>query len=405
MPPFSFLTLPFTKTILHIRGILVAIALAEFAMAPGVRCEITENFVVYENPREFAGWPANEGLWAWGNELLAAFEVAQYDEHDKDHNIDRNSPKRIQFARSLDGGKTWKAESHPEIGPPEYLGDPDRFKQKSPETKAPTACPGGIDFADPNFAMKVRGSEFYTSTDRGRSWAGPYLLPDFGHLWEARTSYLVTGPDSCLLFLTAGLKKDGMRYSRSCVLETTDGGKSFRQLSWIGGDITTNLSEQDKQNAKEDSIFSVMPSAVRLDDDRYICALRQRINRRKWTDVYESADGGKTWKKLSVLEQGSANPCSLVHVRDQNVAAIYGNRRKAPFGISAKLSKDGGKTWSEEIPLRQDAREWDLGYTRAALNAEGEIVSIYYYTTAEIPQNFIAATLWKPSSRGELKSN
>ena len=64
------------------------------------------------------------------------------------------------------------------------------------------------------------------------------------------------------------------------------------------------------------------------------------------------------------------------------------------LGVSGKLSADGGRTWSKEIPLRGDARKWDLGYARALLNNEGKIVACYYYTTKKIPENHICATIW-----------
>jgi hypothetical protein len=29
---------------------------------------------VYKQPRRFAGWPANHGIWSWGNEIVVGFE-------------------------------------------------------------------------------------------------------------------------------------------------------------------------------------------------------------------------------------------------------------------------------------------------------------------------------------------
>ncbi len=375
--------------------------------AQGVPAAI-EHGVVYHEPKEFAGWPANEGMWAWGDELLVGFEVARYTEVDKDHSIDRNSPKRITFARSFDGGRTWAAEEHQEIAPPEYIGDAARYRQESSTAAPPQPSPGGIDFSHPDFAMKIRGGTFYVSYNRGRKWSGPYLLPDFGGIPESRTNYIVTGRDACLIFGNSRVVVGKVKYTRSCVLRTDDGGKTFQFVSWIGDDIAGDYQRERTKRGEivdgGEEVFSIMPSAVRI-GDRFVVSLRQRVGRMKWTDIYASVDGCRTWQKLSRLESGSSNPAALVALGDEKIAAIYGNRRggKTPLGVSAKLSEDGGRTWSKEIMLRSDARKWDLGYTRAVRRADGTIVATYYYTTEAIPQNFIAATLWRPAA-GEPKN-
>lgn len=68
--------------------------------------------------------------------------------------------------------------------------------------------------------------------------------------------------------------------------------------------------------------------------------------------------------------------------------------RSFPFGIRAKLSVDNGKTWSDEIHLRDDGYSWDIGYTRTIQRLDGKIVTIYYYTTRENREQHIAGTIW-----------
>jgi hypothetical protein len=53
------------------------------------------------------------------------------------------------------------------------------------------------------------------------------------------------------------------------------------------------------------------------------------------------------------------NPPSLLKLRDGRLALIYGYRRP-PFGIRARISKDLGKTWSDEFVLRTDGGATDL---------------------------------------------
>ena len=66
---------------------------------------------VYAEPGRFGGWPANHGLWSWGNEILVGFSRGYYkDLGPERHNIDREPPEEHLLARSLDGGETWTIE-------------------------------------------------------------------------------------------------------------------------------------------------------------------------------------------------------------------------------------------------------------------------------------------------------
>ena len=117
-----------------------------------------------------------------------------------------------------------------------------------------------------------------------------------------------------------------------------------------------------------------------------------------WIDVYQSVDGGQNWEflsKVADIEGNNGNPPSLVSLLDGRLCVAYGYR-DAPFGIRAKLSLDNGKTWGDEIILRDDGRTWDLGYPRMVQREDGKLVTIYYYTTHENPEQHIAATIWDP---------
>ena len=380
------------KYVLTINMVLAFAVLQACAGVPDV-----EHSVVYANENEFAGWPANEGLWQWGDEVLAAFEVSAYTEHDDDHNVDREAEKRIAFARSFDGGLTWKAEEHLEIGPPEYLGDPTRYVQTRPGVAEPSIHPGGIDFSHPDFAMKVRGSKFYVSSDRGHHWAGPYVLPDFGQrVLTARTNYQVVDSNTCRLFISAAsVPLSEGEHGRTMMVETTDGGKTFEFVSWLTED------PREFEGAEPGMpLFALMPGVTTLDDGTILAAMRNRVGKHKWCDVVASTDQGRTWQTRSRAFDHNNNPASLVDLGDGRLVVVYGYRGK-PYGIRGKVSTDAGRTWSDEYILRDDAREWDLGYVRATKRPDGRVLIIYYYTTAERPANHIAATVWAPPTAAQ----
>jgi hypothetical protein len=70
--------------------------------------------------------------------------------------------------------------------------------------------------------------------------------------------------------------------------------------------------------------------------------------------------------------------------------------RLAPYGIRARISGDQGKSWGNEIILRDDGGSWDLGYTRTVQRTDGKLVTVYYFNTASSAERFIGATIWQP---------
>ncbi|HRR57114.1 MAG TPA: hypothetical protein P5057_09100, partial [Acidobacteriota bacterium] len=63
-----------------------------------------EHVVIYHEPGMFGGWPANHGIWIWGDEILVGFSKGYYKNLGDRHHIDREKPEHHMLARSLDGG-------------------------------------------------------------------------------------------------------------------------------------------------------------------------------------------------------------------------------------------------------------------------------------------------------------
>src|SRR5712692_1738142 len=72
---------------------------------------VPRHVMVYHHPGRFGGWPANHGIWSWGNEILVGFSEGEYkDLGPERHNIARDKPEHHLLARSKDGGVTWTIE-------------------------------------------------------------------------------------------------------------------------------------------------------------------------------------------------------------------------------------------------------------------------------------------------------
>jgi hypothetical protein len=371
---------------------LAAVAPLAFLAATNSHAQVSavpfRQVKVYAEPGRFGGWPANHGIWSWGNEILVGFSRGSYKDLGERHNIDRERPEEYLLARSLDGGETWSIENPAAQGALIPVGNalhgvaPPRLKEKPWRD-----CPGGIDFTHPDFALTLRmtdtksgPSRFYYSTDRGHRWEGPFRLPLFGQRGvAARTDYLVNGPSDCLLFLTAS-KLNGDEGRPFCA-RTTDGGRTWEFVSWIN----------ESPNG-----YAIMPSTVRLGDKELFTSIRRSDETRAWIETYRSLDDGRHWKLETepAPDLGTGNPPSTIRLKDGRVCLTYGHRA-APFSIRARLSKDGGRTWEKDIILRDDGGGTDVGYPRTIQRPDGKIVTIYYFHDQPKGDRYIAATIWE----------
>jgi hypothetical protein len=352
---------------------------------------VVEQVAVYSVPGRFGGWPANHGMWSWGNEMVVGFSAGYYKDLGPGlHAIDRHKPEEHLLARSLDGGHSWSIEN-PALqgvlvgtkGMRHGTIPPDAHEHE------PVDCPGGIEFTHPDFALTVRManvdggvSRFYYSTDRAHTWHGPFRLPLCGEPGvAARTDYLINGPRACMLFVTAS-KRNGKEGRPICV-QTTDGGKNWHFVSAIG---------------PEPAGYAIMPSTVRLSPSEILTTIRCREKDDAWIETWLSRDNAKSWQDLNraVSELGEGNPPALIRLADGRLCLSYGVRKSAPFRVEARLSNDRGMSWGRPFVLRGDGASRDLGYPRSVERPDGKIVTVYYFHKRGGVDRTIEATIWDP---------
>lgn len=338
-----------------------------------------ENVIVYKEEGRYGGWPANHGLWQWGDELVAGFTSTWYKETTTDHRIDRTKPSYEIQARSLDGGKTWRTE--------EDLPFADGTKEAKP-----VALTKPLDFTAPDFVLRFRfgslhagPSWFYTSLDRCKTWSGPYsfTVPGVERICT-RTDLIVLGPQDCLMFGSCGKKNDGKEGRVFCA-RTTDGGMNWTLQSYVGEE-------------PEAGGFAIMPSMVRTAGGALLTTIRMG-KPEACIQMWRSEDLGKTWAKVcDVTGNIGGNPPATVMLPDGRVVVTYGFRHK-PTGIRARITADEGKTWTPELILRDDGFDGDLGYPRSVVRPDGRVLTVYYYNGPKGEDRGIEGTLWRVPER------
>lgn len=357
------------KTVLPARHALITLCLglaAAAGLAHGI--EIVQQVSIHNEDGRFAAWPRNGGMWAWGDEIAVVYTLG-YFKKDDGHDIDRDRPSETRIARSMDGGETWVHEIAPI---PE--GDPIELEQPA-------------DFLHPDFALRFRSQGFHLSYDRGRTWAGPYALPDFNRSSvQARTNYVVEGPHT--LRATITVAKDAGGEGVVIHIITEDGGRTWREISQV-------TPEPGAQG------YSIMPTTIRISESEWLSVVRRREieddQRFFWIESYVSDDDGETWTLINKpTEENAGNPGHLTILRDGRLALVYGHR-VPEYGQRGRLSSDNGQTWSDEFILRDDGIDWDLGYPVSVQRTDGKIVTVYYHNSAEYPERvYLAATIWDP---------
>ncbi|MBQ0010574.1 MAG: exo-alpha-sialidase [Ruminococcus sp.] len=143
--------------------------------------------------------------------------------------------------------------------------------------------------------------------------------------------------------------------------------------------------------------FACEPHAVYLPDGRLLVAIRvQRSGEHPLFTVYltESADGGLTFSvpRPILPEEAGSPPHFLLH--SSGALLLTYACRKGNYGIRARISRDLGRTFGEEILLTEHAPSPDLGYPASVERKDGTVLTVYYENNGET--STIRQLIWEP---------
>ncbi len=339
---------------------------------------------VFGDRDTFAGWPFNNGFEQYGdgNDLVVSYSRYRCRVKTRPDGTEAfwtGPHPDTGRRRSLDGGRTWQREE-----PFPWTGAAGAGVAEAGQVRLTDAWndrivrtrpidPRHRDHGLTTNAAEVGGvarSFVFTTHDRGRTWSGPSFIPMDGAAFSRNRPVWLARPDGVLLTFPTVSRAAGSE-GRAFVYASYDGGVTWNFLSVL---------------AQSDDYMLIMPTAVNLASGRILAAVRvQHPPHGLWTELYDSADGGRLWRFVGRLNDHGA-PAQLLNLPDGRLAAIYGCR-KPPFGIRARISEDAeGWRWGPELFLRDDGASEDLGYPRGAVLPDGTVCTAYYFHEKRHPK-------------------
>lgn len=289
------------------------------------------------------------------------------------------------MVRSADCGRTWSAQ--PEVifaNPLAGNQDPCMYQLASGTILCSTfswmllpsdaAAEGEHIHAGMGWRMCNIGSSVARSTDGAATWQTPdpftptvATLP--GAPAEAYPGVPNGGacrgkmcqlPDGTVLWPLYAFRKQGP--TEACVYASTDEGLTWSYRGMIAEDSEVHFNETSLQLCPSGKLVAWIRTAQM---DGYLA-------------VTHSLDGGATWadwRRTNVW----GHPFTSCNTADGRVALIYGYRRE-PFGIRMRLLEPecGDVEEAEELVLRTDGGNGDIGYPWVTPLADGNILCAYY---------------------------
>ncbi len=217
------------------------------------------------------------------------------------------------------------------------------------------------------------GNWMLRSTDGGISWSARYRVP----LNSPHGPIQLT--DGRLLYAGKQLWHENAKVGVSLSSDDGVGWDSIIEIPAREGDNPANYHELH---------------AVDTGDGRILVQIRNHNshNERETLQTH-SDDGGQTWAvPYSIGVWGL--PSHLLRLRDGRLLMTYGHRR-APLGNQARVSDDGGRSWSEAIVLSGDGASGDLGYPSTVELESGELLTVWYENMSSSPRAVLRQARWQ----------
>lgn len=354
-----------------------------------------EHVRLHGNRLTYCGHPRQGGIFYFGRGELAVLHNHAPCEYQKPSDVQHDfggyhSRSVVLLQRSTDGGRTWPGESEVEVWNEAAPAEERRrfllAAFTTPRESIDLSRPESIVMFPRTFFGPIRYGAYemiafaLRSRDKGRTWEKipTLLLPPPGCYSATPDNTPVVRVGDTLLFpmRTFGGQNGVDLYA------STDSG-----LSW---NYRTHICEPHHY-----------PALVQLSSGRIQCYNYP-------LGMCYSDDAGKTWSKRQLIQPPGPSPWlpqdtvyeeELAHrspaplvLRDGRILLFFARRVSARRGMGVIVSEDGGKSWSPDLIIRDDAGASaktkvggaamdysDIGYPLAVELEDGRIFTAYYY--------------------------
>jgi len=369
-------------------------ATAEVSPAPTSRIRKLGDVVIYEDSKFYAAFPSI--VRRPNGDLLVAFRRAPERRALGEPGITHTDPNSyLVLVRSGDNGKTWSREpqtifAHPFGGSQDpcmvqlhdgsMLCSSYAWAKLPPEAIAklrqPIARAGDFVFL---------GGYLMRSKDGGKSWLGPILPPPcvgeskldiFGQTVPAyNRGAICEGKDRRLYWVVAATNTNAPAKTGTHLLISSDQGDTWK--------YSCPVAQDPKVEFNETSLYETPAGDL--------VAFLRTENFNDHTAVARSIDHGRSFQWQDAGFQG--HPHHAIRLPDQRVLLVYGYRHK-PFGVRARVLDPECKDLAgvEEIILRDDGGNGDLGYPWAVMVSKHQALVVYYFNRADGTRH-VAGTL------------
>ena len=339
-----------------------------------------KDVIVYRNPESYSHNAVVETLE--NGEIIVVVQEQQRRKI-RTH-VDPTS--RPVLLRSTDGGNTWDPDSKSTIISleNEAINDPS-IRRLTDGTLIvgyfTLRCGGDDEVPVDNPCVRSLDGEHYSwltgthtirSTDNGRTWDEPVAVPAPTGDATAVSDPIIELPNGELLIPLYCLEDGDASFV--VVMRSTDRGSSWQDPVCVVRDPLKQMEFSE-------------PSLLHLPSGKLICMHRVHRKNEQEYGYYlyqsDSDDLGRTWSPVE-RTQIWGHPPHLLRLQSGSILCVYGYRRP-PYGARACLSHDEGKTWDiqNELILRQDGIDPDVGYPTSVQLDDGTIFTVWYLCEPE----------------------
>lgn len=266
------------------------------------------------------------------------------------------------------------------------------FMWKFSEKKVPITNSPKPHFVHDNYDMEMMDAHTIRSYDGGNTWDAPICIDYEGKegLRSSVRGNIVELDDKSIVLAVSTYDTDhSKRYI--IILKSSNHGKTWKKL--------THIVHPDSHIIGEPNLFKTKLGKI-------ACLMRTHITDTK-RSVYDdgnadlspmhisySYDDCCTWTTPEKTKYTSPSPFHLLQLSSGNVLMTYGHRY-SPYGIKAVLL-DGELSdihTADELLIREDGVNHDLGYTSSIGMPNGDILVTYYIFHKNDTTRYIAGTI------------